>query len=42
MNLFKLFAISSAGMAAQRDRMSVITGNVANTDNASFTLRENP
>jgi flagellar basal-body rod protein FlgC len=31
MNLFKMFAISSAGMAAQRERMSVITGNLANT-----------
>ena len=25
MNLFKMFAISGAGMAVQRDRMSVIT-----------------
>jgi len=32
MNLFKMFAISGAGMAAQRDRMSVITGNLANTE----------
>jgi flagellar basal-body rod protein FlgC len=27
-----MFAISGAGMAAQRDRMSVITGNLANTE----------
>lgn len=32
MNLFKMFAVSGAGMAAQRDRMSVITGNLANTE----------
>jgi len=32
MNLFKMFAISGAGMAAQRERMSVITGNLANTE----------
>lgn len=32
MNLFKMFAISGAGMAAQRSRMSVITGNLANTE----------
>jgi flagellar basal-body rod protein FlgC len=32
MNLFKMFAISGAGMAAQRDRMGVITGNLANTE----------
>jgi flagellar basal-body rod protein FlgC len=27
-----MFAVSGAGMAAQRDRMSVITGNLANTE----------
>jgi flagellar basal-body rod protein FlgC len=27
-----MFAISGAGMAAQRDRMSVITGNLANSE----------
>jgi flagellar basal-body rod protein FlgC len=32
MNLFKMFAISGAGMAAQRERMSVISGNLANTE----------
>jgi len=32
MNLFKMFSISGAGMAAQRERMSVITGNLANTE----------
>jgi flagellar basal-body rod protein FlgC len=32
MDLFKLFAISGAGMSAQRSRMSVITGNLANTE----------
>jgi flagellar basal-body rod protein FlgC len=32
MNLISMFAISGAGMAAQRDRMSVITGNLANTE----------
>jgi flagellar basal-body rod protein FlgC len=32
MNLFQMFAISGAGMAAQRERMSVITGNLANTE----------
>ena len=32
MNLFKMFAISGAGMAAQRERMSVITGNLANSE----------
>jgi len=32
MNLLKMFAISGAGMAAQRERMSVITGNLANTE----------
>ena len=32
MNLFKMFSISGAGMAAQRERMGVITGNLANTE----------
>ena len=32
MDLFKIFAISGAGMAAQRSRMSVISGNMANTE----------
>jgi flagellar basal-body rod protein FlgC len=32
MNLFKMFAISGAGMAAQRERMSVISGNLANIE----------
>jgi flagellar basal-body rod protein FlgC len=32
MNLLKMFAISGAGMAAQRERMSVITGNLANAE----------
>jgi flagellar basal-body rod protein FlgC len=31
-NLFKMFSISGAGMAAQRERMSVISGNLANTE----------
>jgi len=32
MDLFKLFAISGAGMSAQRSRMSVISGNLANVE----------
>ena len=32
MNLFRMFAISSAGMTAQRSRMSVISGNLANVE----------
>ncbi len=32
MDLFKMFAISGAGMSVQRSRMSVITGNLANTE----------
>ena len=32
MNLFHMFTISGAGMAAQRNRMSVITGNLANAE----------
>jgi len=32
MDLFKMFAISGAAMSAQRTRMSVISGNLANTE----------
>src|SRR4051812_33265556 len=32
MDLFNLFAISGAGMSAQRSRMSVISGNLANVE----------
>jgi flagellar basal-body rod protein FlgC len=32
MDLFKMFAISGAGMSAQRSRMGVISGNLANTE----------
>jgi flagellar basal-body rod protein FlgC len=32
MDLFKMFAISGAGMSAQRSRMSVISGNLANAE----------
>src|SRR5207253_10421600 len=32
MDLFKMFAISGAGMSAQRSRISAITGNFANTE----------
>lgn len=32
MDLFKMFSISGAGMAAQRSRMSAIAGNLANTE----------
>jgi len=32
MDLFKLFSISAAGMNAQRSRMSVISGNLANVE----------
>ncbi len=32
MDLFKMFSISGAGMAAQRSRMSVVAGNLANTE----------
>ncbi|HUK42541.1 MAG TPA: flagellar basal body rod protein FlgC [Candidatus Acidoferrales bacterium] len=32
MDLFKMFAISGAAMSAQRSRMSVISGNLANTE----------
>ena len=32
MDLFKIFAISGAGMSAQRSRMTVVAGNLANTE----------
>jgi flagellar basal-body rod protein FlgC len=32
MNLFNMFALSGAGMAVQRERMSVISGNLANAE----------
>jgi flagellar basal-body rod protein FlgC len=32
MDLFKMFSISGAGMAAQRSRMSAVAGNLANTE----------
>ena len=32
MNLFKIFSISGSAMAAQRSRMSVVAGNLANTE----------
>jgi flagellar basal-body rod protein FlgC len=32
MDLFKMFTISGAGMTAQRSRMGVISGNLANTE----------
>lgn len=32
MDLFKIFSISGSGMAAQRDRMSVVSGNLANAE----------
>lgn len=32
MNLFKMFAITGAGMTAQRERMSVISANLANAE----------
>jgi len=32
MDLFKIFSISGSGMAAQRSRMSVVAGNLANTE----------
>ncbi|HXG51844.1 MAG TPA: flagellar basal body rod protein FlgC [candidate division Zixibacteria bacterium] len=32
MNLFKLFSISGAAMNAQRSRMTVVAGNLANAD----------
>jgi flagellar basal-body rod protein FlgC len=32
MDLFKIFSISGSGMAAQRSRMTVVSGNLANTE----------
>lgn len=32
MDLFKIFSISGAGMSAQRSRMTVVAGNLANTE----------
>lgn len=32
MDLFKIFGISGAGMSAQRSRMTVVAGNLANTE----------
>jgi flagellar basal-body rod protein FlgC len=32
MDLFKIFSISGSGMAAQRSRMTVVAGNLANTE----------
>ena len=32
MDLFKIFSISGSAMAAQRSRMSVVAGNMANTE----------
>ncbi len=32
MDIFKIFSISGSGMAAQRSRMSVVAGNLANTE----------
>jgi flagellar basal-body rod protein FlgC len=32
MDLFKIFSISGSGMSAQRSRMSVVAGNLANTE----------
>ncbi|MDP2604819.1 MAG: flagellar basal body rod protein FlgC [Deltaproteobacteria bacterium] len=32
MDLFKIFFISSAGMSAQRSRMTVVAGNLANAE----------
>lgn len=32
MDLFKIFSISGSGMAAQRSRMSVVAGNLANAE----------
>lgn len=32
MNIFKLFAVTGAGMGAQRNRMSVVAGNLANAE----------
>lgn len=32
MDLFKIFSISGSGMAAQKSRMSVVSGNLANSE----------
>jgi flagellar basal-body rod protein FlgC len=32
MDLFKVFSLSGAGMSAQRSRMTVVAGNLANTE----------
>lgn len=32
MDLFRIFSISGAGMSAQRSRMTVVAGNLANTE----------
>jgi flagellar basal-body rod protein FlgC len=32
MDLFKIFSISGAGMSAQKSRMTVVAGNLANTE----------
>lgn len=32
MDLFKIFGITGAGMSAQRSRMTVVAGNLANTE----------
>ena len=32
MDLFKIFGISGAGMSAQRSRMTVVAGNLANAE----------
>ena len=32
MDLFKIFSISGSGMAAQKSRMSVVAGNLANSE----------
>jgi flagellar basal-body rod protein FlgC len=31
-NIFKIFSVSGAGMSAQRSRMSVVSGNLANAE----------
>jgi len=32
MDLFKIFAVGGSGMAAQRSRMTVVAGNLANAE----------
>lgn len=34
MDLFKIFSVSGSGMAAQRSRMTVVAGNLANSETA--------